>query len=88
MLELLLELEEVLELEELLDELLDVEELLELEELDDELELVPPQAAKAQDARMTGINFRMTLCLIIVIDVCALRLTTQSQIDKSSLFLG
>lgn len=72
-LELLDELLELLELEDeleelllvellLLDELLEVEELLELEEL----ELVPPQAARAQDARITGINFRMVLCLIIL----------------------
>jgi hypothetical protein len=88
----LLELEEVLELEEelelLLDELLDVEELLELEELDDELELVPPQAAKAQDARMTGINFRMTLCLIIVIDVSALHLVPQPSNSTLAVIVG
>jgi hypothetical protein len=73
----LLELEEELEelllvelllLDELLEveELLELDELLELEELDDEPELVPPQAARAQDARITGINFRMVLCLIIL----------------------
>lgn len=58
----LLELEEVLELEELLlelDELLELEELELDDELEDELEPGPPQAARAQDASITGINFRM-----------------------------
>lgn len=70
----LLELDELLELEdELLDdelELLELEllddELLELDEelleLDDELvelEPGPPQAARAQEVRMIGINLRM-----------------------------
>lgn len=58
-LELLLELDdELLELEELeLEEL--EEELLELEDELPDLEPSPPQAARAQDARITGISLFM-----------------------------
>lgn len=66
-LELELELEELelLELDELFDELalelLELDELLddELLELDELVDPLPPQAARAQDARISGINLRM-----------------------------
>lgn len=81
LLEELLVLEELLELDDVELEELELEELLleveELLELEDELELVPPQAARAQDANITGINFRMSLCLIIIINVGVLHLGTQ-----------
>lgn len=77
----LLELEEeLLELEELLDELelleLD-EELLELElelELDElpELDPLPPQAARANDVRITGINLFIYLPQLLLFGRSAL----------------
>lgn len=71
--ELLLELEEelleLLELDEL--ELLELDdELLELEELEDEvpeLDPLPPQAARAHDAKITGINLFMSWSRLLLL---------------------
>ena len=67
-LELLLELDdELLELEELELE----EELDELEELEEELpefDPLPPQAARAQDAKITGISLFMSWSRLLLLN--------------------
>jgi len=83
-LEELLEDDELLELEELLDELeLLEDELLELDEELLELDPDPPQAARAQDARMTGINLRMLVLPQLLLWMQRMALVGQAAVASS-----